>query len=307
MLLLSVININWLLNGVLALIMFGLGLSLKRSDFQALFDQPKSLAIGLFAQMVLLPFLAALIIFSAPLSPEWKVGIMILSVCPGGITSNLVSYFVKGNVALAVSLTVTNALLSLLSIPLMVNLFLTHFMNDGSQTVSLPFWNTLLEIFVVTIIPAWLGMASRLRMGKKVANVSRILNVVLPLLLLTVFGFKFMAGQDQGGTDMSAIDVLTLTPYVIGLNVFSMLLGFAVGIPFALSYRNRITIAIEVGLHNTALALLIAGDKLKIPAMEKPALVYALYSVIVTFTVGYLLVLFREKVLKKSLDLSQDA
>ncbi|NBU03810.1 MAG: hypothetical protein EBT60_05825 [Bacteroidetes bacterium] len=144
-------------------------------------------------------------------------------------------------------------------------------------------------------------------MGKKVANVSRILNVVLPLLLLTVFGFKFMAGQDQGGTDMSAIDVLTLTPYVIGLNVFSMLLGFAVGIPFALSYRNRITIAIEVGLHNTALALLIAGDKLKIPAMEKPALVYALYSVIVTFTVGYLLVLFREKVLKKSLDLSQDA
>jgi BASS family bile acid:Na+ symporter len=232
---------------------------------------------------------------------------MILSVCPGGITSNLVSYFVKGNVALAVSLTVTNALLSLLSIPLMVNLFLTHFMNDGSQTVSLPFWNTLLEIFVVTIIPAWLGMASRLRMGKKVANVSRILNVVLPLLLLTVFGFKFMAGQDQGGTDMSASDVLTLTPYVIGLNVFSMLLGFAVGIPFALSYRNRITIAIEVGLHNTALALLIAGDKLKIPAMEKPALVYALYSVIVTFTVGYLLVLFREKVLKKSLDLSQDA
>jgi BASS family bile acid:Na+ symporter len=143
MLLLSVININWLLNGVLALIMFGLGLSLKRADFQALFDQPKSLALGLFAQMVLLPFLAALLIYSAPLSPEWKVGIMILSVCPGGITSNLVSYFVKGNVALAVSLTVTNALLSLLSIPLMVNLFLTHFMNDGSQSVSLPFWNTL--------------------------------------------------------------------------------------------------------------------------------------------------------------------
>ena len=120
MLLLSVININWLLNGVLALIMFGLGLSLKRADFQALFDQPKSLALGLFAQMVLLPFLAALLIYSAPLSPEWKVGIMILSVCPGGITSNLVSYFVKGNVALAVSLTVTNALLSLLSIPLMI-------------------------------------------------------------------------------------------------------------------------------------------------------------------------------------------
>jgi BASS family bile acid:Na+ symporter len=306
MLLLSVININYLLNGVLALIMFGLGLSLKREDFQALFDQPKSLAIGLFAQMVLLPMLAALLVYSAPLSPEWKVGIMILSVCPGGITSNLVSYFVKGNVALAVSLTVCNALLSLLSIPLMVNLFLTHIMNQGTS-VALPFWNTLLEIFVVTIIPAWLGMATRLRLGKKVSGISKWLNVILPLLLLAVFGFKILAGQDQGGTDMSAGDILILTPYVIGLNVLSMLLGFAVGIPFALSYRNRITIAIEVGLHNTALALLIAGDKLQMPAMEKPALVYALYSVVVTFTVGYLLVLFREKVLKKSLDLGQDA
>jgi len=307
MLLLSVININWLLNGVLALIMFGLGLSLKREDFQALFDQPKSLAIGLFAQMVLLPVLASLLVFSAPLSPEWKVGIMILSVCPGGITSNLVSYFVKGNVALAVSLTVSNALLSLLSIPLMVNLFLSHFLNQGEQQVSLPFWNTLLEIFAVTIIPAWCGMAMRLRLGKKVAGVSKWLNLLLPLLLLLVFGFKFIAGHEQGGTDMSGSDILSLTPYAIALNVLSMLLGFAVGIPFALSYRNRITIAIEVGLHNTALALLIAGDKLQNPTMEKPALVYALYSVVVTFTVGYLLVLFREKVLKKSLDLGQDA
>lgn len=307
MLLLSVININWLLNGVLALIMFGLGLSLKREDFQALFDQPKSLAIGLFAQMVLLPVLAALLVFSAPLSPEWKVGIMILSVCPGGITSNLVSYFVKGNVALAVSLTVSNALLSLLSIPLMVNLFLSYFLNQGEQQVSLPFWNTLLEIFAVTIIPAWCGMAVRLRLGKKVAGVSKWLNLLLPLLLLLVFGFKFIAGHEQGGTDMSGSDILSLTPYAIALNVLSMLLGFAVGIPFALSYRNRITIAIEVGLHNTALALLIAGDKLQNPTMEKPALVYALYSVVVTFTVGYLLVLFREKVLKKSLDLGQDA
>jgi BASS family bile acid:Na+ symporter len=296
-LLLVSININELLNVVLALIMFGLGLSLKREDFQALFDQPKSLAIGLLAQMVILPLIAGALVMQSNLMPEWKVGIMILSVCPGGITSNLVSYFVRGNVALAVSLTVTNALLSLISIPLVVNLFLTYFLaGDGETAVYLPFWTTLFEIFVVTIIPAILG----------VVNVSKWVNIVLPLLLLTVFGFKFLAGQDHGGTDMQPADVLALTPYVIGLNVMSMLLGFAVGIPFRLSYRNRITIAIEVGLHNTALALLIAGEKLQMPAMEKPALVYALYSFFVTFAVGYLLVLIREKVLKKSLDFDQD-
>jgi BASS family bile acid:Na+ symporter len=306
MLLLSVININWLLNGVLALIMFGLGLSLKREDFQALFDQPKSLAIGLFAQIVLLPMIAALLVYNSHLSPEWKVGMMILSVCPGGITSNLVSYFVRGNVALAVSLTVSNALISLLTIPLMVNFFLGYFLNQAEWGLTLPFWNTLFEIFAVTIIPAWLGMAVRLKIGKKVSIISRCLNVLLPVLLLLVFGFKFLTGHEQGGTGMEMSDVIALTPFVIALNVLSMLLGFAVGIPFSLSYRNRITISIEVGLHNTALALLIAGDKLKIPAMEKPALVYALYSVIVTFLVGYLLVLFREKVLKKSLDISQD-
>lgn len=142
------ININFLLNIVLSLIMFGLGLSLKKEDFQQLFDQPKSLAIGLFAQMVILPFVAAFIVMQSPLPPEMQVGIMILSLCPGGITSNLVSYFVKGNVALAVSLTVSNAFLSLISIPLVVNLCLRYFMNDvGAEVVYLPFWNTLFEIF----------------------------------------------------------------------------------------------------------------------------------------------------------------
>ena len=186
-LLLVSININELLNVVLALIMFGLGLSLKREDFQALFDQPKSLAIGLLAQMVILPLIAGALVMQSNLMPEWKVGIMILSVCPGGITSNLVSYFVRGNVALAVSLTVTNALLSLISIPLVVNLFLTYFLAGGGETtVYLPFWTTLFEIFVVTIIPAILGMWVRLRLGLKVVKVSKWVNIVLPLLLLAV-------------------------------------------------------------------------------------------------------------------------
>lgn len=300
-----IVDINFLLNIVLALIMFGLGLSLKREDFQQLFDQPKSLAIGLFAQMVILPFVAAFIVLQSPLPPEMQVGVMILSLCPGGITSNLVSYFVKGNVALAVSLTVSNALLSLFSIPLVVNLCLRYFMKGaGGEVASLPFWNTLFEIFLVTIIPALLGMSAKRKFGRHAARIGKWVNIVLPLLLFCVFGFKFLAGSQHGGTDMTAADIWLLSPYVISLNILSMLVGFVVGIPLQLSYRNRITIAIEVGLHNTALALIIAGEKLHNSAMEKPALVYALYSFFVTFSVAYLLVLIREKVLKKSLDLS---
>jgi BASS family bile acid:Na+ symporter len=293
-------NINLLLNVVLGMIMFGLGLSLKKHDFKVLFDQPRSLAVGLFSQMVLLPILAYFLVFSAELPVEFKMGLMILSVCPGGITSNLVSYFVKGNVALSVSLTVSNAVLSLISIPLLVNVFLWWLMPDqNSEFISLPLFDTFIAIFLVTLLPAGLGMLVRSVMGKKIVEIQKVINVVLPILLLLVFAIKFLAKEGHGGTSMTAKETIMLTPYVIAFNVFSMLMGFLIGVPFKLSFKNRITMAIEVGLHNTALGLLIASQLLQNTEMEKPALVYALYSFVVTFGVSWLLIRFRLHRLKK--------
>ena len=295
------LNINYLLNVVLALIMFGLGLGLTRNDFKQLFDQPKSLGIGLFSQMVLLPVFAAWLVSNSNLSPEQQVGVMILSVCPGGITSNLVSYFVRGNVALAVSLTLCNAFLSLFTIPFLVNIFLSWLMPSAAMgIIELPFWDTMFDIFVVTIIPAGLGMLVRDRLGNNVYRLSKTVNAILPILLLLVFAAKFLAKPDNGGTQTSIADILVLTPYAILLNGGSMLLGFLAGLPFKLSFQNRITVAIEVGLHNTALALLIAGEKLNQPSMEKPALVYALYSFLVTFGIAYLMARLQERFFKKS-------
>ncbi|MFN5890848.1 MAG: hypothetical protein ACK448_10665, partial [Bacteroidota bacterium] len=124
-------------------------------------------------------------------------------------------------------------------------------------------------------------------------------NAVLPILLLLVFAAKFLAKPDQGGTQTTISDIIVLTPYAIILNGGSMLLGFLAGLPFKLSFQNRVTVAIEVGLHNTALALLIAGEKLHQPLMEKPALVYALYSFLVTFGVAYVMVRLQERFFKK--------
>lgn len=287
------ININILLNIVLGLIMFGLGLSLSTSDFKHLFNQPKALAIGLFAQMALLPIVAFAIATIAPLAPELKVGIMILSICPGGITSNLVSYFVKGNVALAISLTVCNAFLSLFTIPILVNLFLEHFMESG-QTIELPFWRTMFEIFIITIVPATLGVVINRNFSAFAHRTERYLNIILPLLLLLVFLFKFLAGREDGGTGMTFVDIKELAPWVIGLNILSMILGFFAALIFKLPYKNRITISVEVGLHNTALALLIAGEKLLNHQMEKPALVYAMFSFIITFVIAWLLMQFHK-------------
>ncbi len=288
------IDINILLNIILGLIMFGLGLSLSPKDFKNLFNQPRALAVGLFSQMVLLPIVAWFIAGWAPVNNELKVGIMILSVCPGGITSNLVSYFVKGNVALAISLTVCNAFLSLFTIPILVNLFLEHFMQSG-HIIALPFWRTMFDIFIITILPAALGVAFNFKFHGLAHRAEKYLNYVLPVLLMLVFAFKFLAGSDQGGTGMQCSEILHLAPWVILLNIASMLLGFLIGLLFRLNFKNRITISVEVGLHNTALALLIAGEKLANHSMEKPALVYALFSFFITFIIAWLLMKFAKR------------
>lgn len=287
------ISINSLLNVVLGLIMFGLGLSLTPADFKHLFNQPRALAIGLFSQMALLPIIAFFVATWAPVNTELKIGIMILSVCPGGITSNLVSYFVKGNVALAISLTVCNAFLSLFTIPILINFFLEYFAESG-QTISLPFWRTMFEIFIITIVPATVGVAVSFRNHSFAVKAEKYLNYILPSLLLVVFLFKFLAGSDKGGTGMTFNEIWQLAPWVVLLNVASMVLGFAVAMLFRLNFKNRITISVEVGLHNTALALLIASEKLVNHNMEKPALVYAMFSFIITFAIAWLMMQFHK-------------
>jgi len=292
-------NIHFLLNSVLGLIMFGLGMSLKRSDFQELFHQPKALSIGLFSQMILLPMMAVVWVMFSGLSPEFKIGVLILSICPGGITSNLVSYFVKGNVALSVSLTVINSLLTLFSIPILVNIFLNYFDVSNGGLVHLPVLDTMFSIFTITILPASVGMFLRDRLGKKILQIQKYINILLPVLLFIVFGIKFLGSNQKGGTGISINEIIKLTPIVIGLNVSAMLLGVVVATIFNLSFKNRVTIAVEVGLHNTALALIVAGEKLGITAMEKPALVYAMYSFFITYGISILLVRVRLYRLKK--------
>jgi bile acid:Na+ symporter, BASS family len=291
-------HINIILNVVLALIMFGLGLSLKRNDFDQLIKQPKLVAIGLFAQMLLLPLIVAILVSFLPISPAFKVGILILSICPGGVTSNLVSYFAKGNVALSVSLTVSNAIITLFTIPILVNVFLDLFFNTSQTVIELPFLDTVFSIFLVTILPASLGMTVRNYLGKKILKIQKTINILFPILLLLVFAIKFFGGKSSGGTEISREEILFLTPMVISLNVLAFAIGYLVAWIFRLSFRNAITIAIEIGLHNTALALIIAGEILQNTEMEKPALVYALYSFFITLFISITAVKWRLHILK---------
>ncbi|MDA8896316.1 hypothetical protein N9J24_02945 [Bacteroidia bacterium] len=281
-------SLNTILNLTLAAIMFGLGLSLTKRDLHQLLASPKALMIGLLGQMILLPLIAWVVVQYSSFSLELKMGIMILSICPGGITSNLVSYFLRANVALGISLTVLNAVISVFSIPFLILLF-SQGIGLPPQSVQFSFWHTLVEIFYITVLPTFLGFYFRRLFNMAGFVINKYLNRILPLLLVLIFGIKFFAGAVYGGSNISLSVILSLAPWMIVLNIVSMAAGFFFGRVSKLNDRNTLTCTIEIGLHNTALALIIAGEKIGNKTMEQPALVYALFSFIITLGIGFIL------------------
>ena len=273
----SITFIDILVNGALAIIMLGVGLSLTIQDFKNILLHPKSLAIALSTQMLGLPLLSFVFAYISGLSGEIQVGIVLVALCASGASSNLISHLVRGNVALAISMTSVNNFLTLFTIPFFMNLALKFFLGKNSE-ISLPIVQTVLQIFLVTILPASIGVLVREKKKYFAIALEKPLKIILPLILALVFSLKIFAGEETGGTGITNSDIFQIIPYLLLLNVSGMLLGFLVAKLFHLDFRTQYTLAIEVGLQNTALALLVAGTILNSPEMEKPAIVYAMFS-----------------------------
>ncbi|MGB7488033.1 MAG: bile acid:sodium symporter family protein, partial [Phormidesmis sp.] len=141
----------------LFIIMLGMGLGLTLSDFKRIATAPRSVLLGLFAQLVMLPLVGFLLASTFSLSPELAVGVMVLAACPGGPTSNMVTYLAGGNVALSITLTAISSLITVFTIPLVVNLSVRRFIGENIS-LQLPFGQTVVQIAVVTLIPVALGM-----------------------------------------------------------------------------------------------------------------------------------------------------
>ncbi len=287
-----------LIDLVLAFITMSLGLGLTKNDFKTLFVAPKALAIGLIVQMLFLPLVAFILVKYIHLSNEIKVGFMILSFCPGGVTSNLLSYFLKGNVALSISLTVFNALLCMFSIPILVDLSLNYFLTTHSN-IQLPFQSTIIQIALVTVLPAVLGVLVKHKYPKIADAIAPILKYLLPALLFLIFAIKFFAPAENGGIITTQNEKIQLIFWGVLLNFFSIALGYFSGILFRVNLQIRITYMIEIGLHNTVLALFIAGNILKNTEMQKPALLYAVFSFFTTLFFTWLFKKFNSNLWKK--------
>jgi BASS family bile acid:Na+ symporter len=163
--------------------------------------------------------------------------------------------------------------------------------------IKLPFLETTVSIFLVTLLPAIVGVALRAKYKTLTKRIQPALRYILPTLLFIVFAVKIFAGKESGGTGLTFEETVELAVPSLLLNISGMLLGFIFSSIFFLKLKNRITILIEVGLQNTALALLISGVLLDNHDMEKPAMVYAMLTFISTFLFAYLLknIFFRWK------------
>ena len=278
-------TVDLLISGVLALIMFGIGASLKPKDFKDLFLYPRALILGLILQMIFLPVLAGIVAYFAPINPYLKVGLIILSLCPGGATSNFISYILGLETALSISLTTINSFLILLTIPLGTNLALQFFIGEAYEII-LPVLDTILNILLVVLFPAGLGLLFNTYFEKRSSRLQRYLKVLNILLLGIIFAIKFFADEESGGVGMMWSDIWSLLPVTLILHLLAMVLGFILANAMLNSRSHAVTIGIEVGLQNTALALIVTSTLLTSNEMAKPVLVYALFSFFTTFLFG---------------------
>ncbi|MDX1544536.1 MAG: bile acid:sodium symporter [Christiangramia sp.] len=271
----------------LAIIMFGIGLELKFRDFKRVFYYPKPIFTGLSSQMILLPLIAFALVYFWPMKPVYKIGIMLLAACPGGTASNLVTKILNGRVALSVSLTAFNSFFILFTIPLIIELSYGIFGTE-SRSVDLSFWHTMKEVLLSVVLPVLGGIIIGNFLSEKQRYfIHKPLKYVLPsLLLVAVITVIFI---DESGRDIQYLDYIPLFIPLILLNILTMLAGFLTSKKLKLKHDSCFTIAIEMGLQNSVLALYIANQLLEDKDLSLIAILYGSFSLISTFGIAYLL------------------
>lgn len=254
---------------VLAVVMAGLGLSLTVDDFRRLREHPFAAVLALSLQVVVLPLACVGVIAAFDLPPLYAVGLMLLAASPGGITANLFSHLFGGHVAMNLSLTALNTVLSLATLPLIANWAIGHYAGGG-QVVPLP-WQKLAEVIAVIALPVIAGMAVRrarpdiaARLDKPVKLLSAALLLVLTVAAIAKEREALMgAAAELGGA-------------VLVFNLASLAAGYGLGRLVRLPRPLCIAIGFEVGIHNSTLALYLALGVLQQFPVALPA---ALYSV----------------------------
>ena len=259
----------------LAIIMLGMGMTLIPADFTRIVKYPKAILIGLTNQLIFLPIIGFLLAIFFNLNPVMAVGLMILAVCPGGPTSNLITQVCKGNIALSVTLTAIASIISILTIPFILSYALEYFGSDTDVTIKLPVIDTILQIMVITVIPISIGMLIRKQKPNFAKRMEKPMRKASTVIFILVFIAVLAANSNKILDGMKASGLVTLI-----LNIATMGIGYLTAKLFKLNLKNVISITIESGIQNGTLAFVIATSILNNVEMGIPAGVYAIWMFI---------------------------
>ena len=260
----------------LGVIMLGLGLSLKVADFQRVVRYPKAVLVGLACQMVLLPAVCFGIARAFALPPELAVGLMLLAASPGGATANLFSHLARGDVALNITLTAVNSVLSLLTLPLIIQFSLEAFLGGG-KTIPLQL-DKVLQVFAIVLVPVALGMVVHARAPKVAARLNSPVRIMSAVLLLVVVLATVLKERAH------LVEYLQLVGLpALAFNLASLAVGYLVPLLARLPEKQAVAIGMEIGIHNGTLAIAIASSPLLLnnSTMAVPP---AIYSLVMFFT-----------------------
>jgi len=259
----------------LAIIMFGMGLGLVTGDFVRLFSFPKAVIVGLCNQLLLLPLIGFAIVVLFDLNPSMAIGIMIISVCPGGPTSNLITQVSRGNIGLSVTLTALASLITVFTIPILLSKAIAYFTGNTGVIIQLPILETMVQILVITIIPISIGMMIRKQKEAFALSMEKPMRTASTVLFVIIFLVIIIANKDNLVQAMKEVGLATLL-----LNLLTMGLGFLTAKLFGIAGKSQITITIESGIQNGTLAFVIATSILNNLEMGLPTGAYSIWMFI---------------------------
>ncbi len=269
---------------ILALIMLGLGLGLKIEDFTRILKTPKDFFVGFFSQLIILPLIAYSLIIILKTPPEIAIGVMIIAAAPGGVTSNILTKFANGDVALSITLTAIISLISIISVPLIIFTSADLFgITNISQNISMT--GIALKMFLVVTVPVIFGMIIRKFADNFVKTKIQIFEKLNIILFVIFFIAAFYEERE------SFIDFLMQAGFItLILNITMMIVAYYLGKTFASGIKQQKCIALECGLQNGTLAIFVSTQIFGTDIVYiTPTAAYALVMYITGFIFVFLL------------------
>jgi len=266
----------------LAFIMFTLGLGLSISDFSNVFKKPKNFLIGLISQLIFLPIVGLIIVIIWPLPIEIAIGVMLIAAAPGGVTSNILTFFARGDVALSVSLTAVMSLLSAVSVPIVLAISI-GLIGDSSLPETISLTGIALSMFLIVTLPVLLGMGVRNFLNSLTLKIEKSDRFISTLLFVLVLLGAILAERENVVSYFAQTGLVVLV-----LNILMMLIAFYWSGLFGTGISQKKAIAIECGLQNGTLAIFVGttvfgGGLYIIPAATYSLIMYLTSLIFIYF------------------------